>query len=161
MIDALRGWAAAVGCAAVAGGLALSLSPSTGMQRVLRLSLAAFFICCMMVPLMGSRPEFPTLSAGAAQVQSQEIAEKLKIVMDERIDRQAGEQIKTSLERNLQDLGINPLDVKIYIVSDNTQQDNVVIQADIKLESKYAGRHDELVTYLKNKLGISVKLGYE
>ena len=157
----LRSWALAAGCAAVAGGLALTLSPDSGIQRVFRLVLSAFFLCCLIIPLANNPPQIAASIDTSPSSKVEEIADKLTVTIDERVSEQAGEEIKQEILRNLGDLGINPLSLEIYIVSDRLNDQATSVGAEIVLERKYSDRHDELVSYLKNKLGIEVKLGYK
>lgn len=158
----LRSWALAAGCAAIAGGLALTLSPVSGIQRVFKIVLSAFFLCCVVVPLVRNPPQVSDfMYPDSATQKAEDIADKLRIIIDERISDDAGSEIKEEILRNLNDLGIIPISTKIYIVTDRYNQDNTSVCAEMILDSSLSSKHDELVSYLKNKLGIDVKLGYQ
>lgn len=160
-MDWLRNWALAAGCAAIAGGLALTLSPESGVQRVLKLVMSAFFLCCLIVPLGTDPPDFSPGAELRSKEMTQKVADELQAAIDDRISSEAGAEIEREIIKNLEDLGLIPLSAKIYIVTDRSNQASTSIMAEIVLDQKYSNRHDELVAYLKNKLGVDVRLGYE
>ena len=51
-MDGIKAWAIALCAAAVGCSLLHMLAPKGGMGRLFKLIIAAFFLCCMIAPLM-------------------------------------------------------------------------------------------------------------
>ena len=51
-MDGIKGWAAALCVAAIGCALMQMLAPKDGLGKIFKLMLAAFFLCCMAMPLL-------------------------------------------------------------------------------------------------------------
>ena len=51
-MDGIQGWAAALCVAAIGCALMQMLAPKDGLGRIFKLMLGAFFLCCMVMPLL-------------------------------------------------------------------------------------------------------------
>ena len=112
-MDGIKAWAIALCAAAVGCSLLHMLAPKGGMGRLFKLIIAAFFLCCMIAPLMNLK--------SMTQLDIDALPEDVRSdVLQERVNGQVERQINAALLRVTNDT------LKNY----NTQAEKVVAKMD-------------------------------
>lgn len=129
-------WAAAlcttaVGCAAVQ-----ILAPKKGIGKIFRMVLAAFFLCCMIAPLLSSKP---VLNLGASGFKSQISADRIQA----QVYRQFKQQVTAALFAKISqvfknyDIALTKVDLNMDIADDQSIYiTDVVLYLDSKSRTK-------------------------
>ena len=117
MLDGVTGWAAAL-CTAAIGCTALHmLAPKGGLGKLLRLLTAAFFLCCMVSPLLELKNLLPLSLDSLPQEVSAE-------ALQERVSAQCERQVTAALEKAagqaLERYSIAPAKVDVEMDIDDT-----------------------------------------
>ena len=161
-MEVIRQWAFGVCCAAVAAGLVQMLLPDSSLGKLGRTVTAAFFICSLAFPLFQAVPTHTAELEPFPVEESQEVSRNLELLLDQRLQEQVQEALRTLTQEKLEEMGIEGGDVRIDI---STQQGAPLDQEDLAVEialpEEYRFRHDELVQSLEYQLGIQVRLEYK
>ncbi len=91
-MDSIRAWALALCAVAVACSLLHLIAPKNGMGKIFKMLLAAFFLCCLITPLLSLKD---MLHLDIASLPDSVAAETLQ----ERVNEQVLRQIDASLLR--------------------------------------------------------------
>ncbi len=159
-MEELRQWGFAVCAAAITGGMVQILSPDKAMSSVFRMSLGAFFLCCLLSPFLSFAPDLVLDLETPNQPEQQEIAQDIESEMNAGFYTALNESLVEAAEKNLEELGIIEGDITVYITEGHstlTPEDMVV---EIVLPNSYRERHEEISRYLIYELGITVRMGY-
>lgn len=158
-MSAIKQWAFSLCATMVACGILQMLMPKSNLEKMLRLVVSVFFLCCVLSPIVLRSPE---LMVDIEVASDQEIAERSRRVT-ELAESQARNAAAFALEQmvagKLSQMGINAHALTINI---NTNGQNAVelASAEIVLDETYKTRHDTLVRELEAELGVTVMLTY-
>lgn len=159
MMEAIRSWAFSICFAAVSCGLIQMLIPNISTGKVLRFTVAIFFLICVLSPVVLDGYEPPIITQEDVQQNTQEIADKLTASVDERFQKDAKNQISTLIKENLLEIGIKPN--KIIININTKDKDRILINnVRIELDEGYQSEHQKTVALLEQLLGIPPELVY-
>ena len=145
-------WVFTICCGAVLCGAVSVLLPSRGTERLMRLVLGLFMLCCLLPA--GMRLELPALDPPEAAASMEQAAgEVTEFFLQDTLERsRAVEELRES--------GINGQDIQIYIEAKEPKDDGrPELTAELILPRELAGRGEELRQLLEKELGIAVRLG--
>ncbi len=114
-MNAVTGWAAAL-CTAAIGCTALHmLAPKGGLGRLFKLLTAAFFLCCMVSPLL----QLKNISSLSLDILPEEVsAEALQERVNAQFERQVTAALEETARQTLQKYSIEPAKVEIKMDTD-------------------------------------------
>lgn len=159
-MQSIRQWAFSVCCAMVACGLAQLLLPKSSMQRMFKLCISVFFLCCLLSPVLLQSPDLRIEIREYAQEDMQRRAERLVEVVERQSDAAAESELRKIVEEKLLQMGINDRRIAIHI-NTNGQNSAEGILVEITLDEALEPEHDRIWKELSNSLGVEVRLGYE
>ena len=166
-MDELHRWVFTVCCGALLCGVVSVLVPGKGMEKLMRMVLGLFLLCCLLLPV-GQEPRFPDLDLGAAQAQADRAAGEVA----GRFFRDSVEKGEAALRqeaaKELREYGIKEEDIQIYIETDEEQgadgpgdESPPRIAARVRLPEKLRGLEGEFREGLEERLGVAVRLEYD
>lgn len=159
-MELIRQWGMALCCAALAGGIAQMLAPGAAMNRIFRIALGAFFLCCMIDPFIGIRgDQLQELNFQQKQEQ-QETADQLSSQAEEIFLVNVKDKLVQLAQKKLENMGINEGQVTVYINETSLQLQPEDIVLEIVLPITYRDRHDEICRRLEYELGLTLRIGY-
>ncbi|HIW73476.1 MAG TPA: stage III sporulation protein AF [Firmicutes bacterium] len=151
-MNAVTGWAAAL-CTAAVGCTALHmLAPKGGLGKLLRLLTAAFFLCCMVSPLLELKNITPlSLDTLPAEVSAE--------ALQERVNAQFERQVTAALEQvarqTLENYSLEP--AKVAIKMDTDENGGIYITKIILyLDKQNAGGAIAAKQVMEQRLGVEV-----
>ncbi len=159
-MEALQQWGLAVCSAAVVGGIVQIISPDKAMGQVFRMSLGAFFLCCLLSPFLTLTPDIITEFDIDSTPRQEDIAQNIQQEMDEGFYTALGDGLRQAVQKKLEDLGILEGDITVYITEGYTTLTPEDMVAEIVLPETYHERHKEISDYLVYELGITIRIGY-
>ena len=151
-MNAVTGWAAAL-CTAAIGCTALHmLAPKGGLGKLFKLLTAAFFLCCMVSPLL----ELKNISALSLEVLPEEISAQ---ALQERVNAQFERQVTAALEhtarQTLEKYSIEP--AKVDVNMDMDENGGIYITKIILyLDKQNAGGAIAAKQAMEQRLGVEV-----
>ena len=160
-MDSVMKWGMSLCCAALAGGVAQILSPGGSMERIFRITLSVFFLCCVVSPFNGFSGNFSLEESGILlQDREEEAALELSDAADKIFYRSAAEKLELLAQKKLEQMGINDAKLSVYITETDHQltAEDIVVEAVLPKECK--DRHDEICTRLGYELGTTLRIGY-
>ena len=158
IVETVRQWGLSVCMAAVACGIAQMLLPPGSTEKIFKVSVSAFFLCALFMPIMTTRVDFDISDYGLSETQ-EDVSEKLKESVSERFSADAQKIIEQKVNSELSKMGITPGDIRIDITT--SDDGTVTIDAvELTLSDMYAKDHDRLRAAIQNALGITVRIGY-
>jgi len=158
-MDAIRQWAFSLCSAMVACGLAQMLLPKSNMEKVFRVSVSVFFLCCLLSPLVLQNPELRIEIVDYSQADIEARAQKLAGVVEDQSDEAIRQSLEKIVEQKLQEKGIKDTGITIHITT-NGQHDSEEPVVEILLGRAYEAEHERIHTELETELGVEVRLGY-
>lgn len=156
----VRQWAFSVCCAMVACGLAQLLLPKSSLQRVFKLCVSVFFLCCLLSPVLLRSPELRIEIREYAQEDIERRAQRLTDIVEKQSGAAAESEIRKIVEDKLLEMGINQSRITIHI-NTNGQNEAEGVLVEIILDEALEQEHDKIWEGLSASLGIEVRLGYE
>ena len=151
-MDGIKAWAIALCAAAVGCSLLHMLAPKGGMGRLFKLIIAAFFLCCMIAPLMNLK--------SMTQLDIDALPEDVRAdVLQERVNGQVERQINAALLRVTNDTlkNYNTQAEKVVAKTDTSADGSIYIrQVVVSLDKKNANRAAEVRQILESRLGVDV-----
>ena len=159
-MDSIRQWAFGVCAAAIACGLAQLVLPKSSMQQVFNITSSVFFLGCLLSPIAFSAIDVELIPQEEIQRQVEERAGRLSEAVEQQQEELATESVRLAAAETLDEMGI-PYQ-KIYINVHVDEEDGISIsECEVQLEDSYRPRHDEIYTALKDRLGVTVHIGYQ
>ena len=151
-------WVFTICCGAVLCGAVSVLLPSRGTERLMRLVLGLFMLCCLLPA--GMRLELPDLDPPEAAASMEQAAgEVTEFFLQDTLER-SREELRQRAVEELRESGINGQDIQIYIAAKEPKDDGrPELTAELILPRELAGRGEELRQLLEKELGIAVRLG--
>lgn len=121
-MDAVRDWAIGLCLAAVACTMLQMLGPKGGMGRIFKILIAAFFICCLCMPLLKLKSlENLTLPQLDGAVSSDQLQEQV----NSQLSRQIDVSLKKVADETLENYGITA--AKVAAETDTSEDGGIYI----------------------------------
>ena len=151
-MEAVKGWAAAL-CAAAIGCTVLQLlAPKGGMGKIFRMITAAFFLCCLVSPLLNLR-SLLTLNLDSLPVDIQ--SEMLENRVNEQIERQISETVQQLTESTLEGYDLSA--EKIVTEMDTSEDGSIYIKRiTLYLDKQNITQSLVIRQLLEQRLGLEV-----
>ena len=151
-------WVFTICCGAVLCGAVSVLLPSRGTERLMRMVLGLFMLCCLLPA--GMRLELPALDPPEAAASMEQAAgEVTEFFLQDTLER-SREELRQRAVEELRESGINGQDIQIYIEAKEPKDDGrPELTAELILPRELADRGEELRQLLEKELGIAVRLG--
>lgn len=161
-MDEVSRWVFTICCGAALCGVVSVLLPGKGMERLMRMVLGLFLLCCILPPGLEmdlSLPDPPEAAAG-----QQAAAEEVTGYFLQSAARQGEEELRRLAEKELREAGINGDDIQIYIEADTGSglgdERPLELTVRLLLPPGLEGRADGLRERLEEELGVTVRLEY-
>lgn len=151
-MDSIKAWAAALCIAAIVCAVLQMLAPKEGTGRVFKLILSAFFLCCLIMPLLkaGSLSRLD-ISFLPGEVQAE--------LLEDRVNQQLVSQVQATVER-LTETVLDSSGVKaekIEVKTDTSEEGSIYIQqVTITLDKQSKPKALAAREVLEKQLGVSV-----
>lgn len=152
-MDGINNWAVTVCTCAVIVTIVEMLISDTALEKTIRITLGAFMLCAVIIPLGGVAAELKD----SFQYEDEHIYESVipENISDSRLSYVNG-QIEELIRTKLADNDVAP--VKIQVSTDIDEDNSIsMITAEITLSHNDAGRASAVSRLIKNELGISCK----
>lgn len=147
-MDTVRSWAMGLCMAAVAGAAVTALTPSGALEKSVKTVVSVFLLCSMILPLFNNYGSTENFSSnffdGSDKAQKQLTGE---------VSRQAGEFLKSSIEKILEENGILYREVVIQM---ETTDESVSVESVTVAAPDADG--EEVKNLIKNELGVEVQV---
>lgn len=121
-MEGIGAWAAALCAAAVGCSLLHVLAPKNGMGKIFKLLLAAFFLCCLLAPLLNLKSltslQLPDLGGDAA-------GESLQDRVNEQVERQIDAALLRVANETLKNYGTKV--EKVKAMTDTSEDGGICI----------------------------------
>lgn len=158
-MEALQTWAFSVCAAMVACGIAQIVLPKGSMEKVFRITVSIFFLCCLLSPILLRGPALEIEVQAYAQEEIVQRAEKLQQEAILQTQQMAQKEIRQIIEEKLADMGINARDITINI-SSGGQQETEMLEIELLLNKADEMAHHKIVQELEKTLGVVVHVRY-
>ena len=122
-MEVIRQWAFGVCCAAVAAGLVQMLLPDSSLGKLGRTVTAAFFICSLAFPLFQAVPTLTAELEPFPVEESQEVSRNLELLLDQRLQEQVQEALRTLTQEKLAEALYQSQDGKTFIFVEEIADD--------------------------------------
>jgi len=159
-MSAVKEWAFSLCAAMVAAGLLRMLLPKSNLEKILRMVLSVFFLCCLLSPAV---LKFPSLLVEMEMESREELTSRSEKVM-ELARRQsvelARESLKKLVKEKLAQRGIIVHAVTINMVTQG-QNDMALQSVELVLDAAEQQGHDGLASELGRELGAEVIIRYQ
>ncbi|HHY53269.1 MAG TPA: stage III sporulation protein AF [Clostridiales bacterium] len=159
-MSAVKEWAFSLCAAMVAAGLLRMLLPKSNLEKILRMVLSVFFLCCLLSPAV---LKFPSLLVEMEMESREELTSRSEKVM-ELARRQsvelARESLKKLVKEKLAQRGIIVHAVTINMVTQG-QNDMTLQSVELVLDAAEQQGHDDLALELGRELGTEVIIRYQ
>ena len=122
-MDAVKGWAAALCAVAIGCTLLQMLAPKGGMGKIFRMITAAFFLCCLVSPLLNLKSLLKLdLESLPTEIQSEMLENRL----NEQVERQISAAVQRLTETTLEGYGLSA--EKIVTEMDTSEDGSIYIK---------------------------------
>lgn len=156
-MPAIQQWAFSICAAMVAAGLAHMLMPKSSMEKVMRLVVSVFFLCCLLSPVVFRNP---SILVDIRLETEEEVAARSK-KLDQLAEEQAMTAARSTLEKMIREKfaqrGIKVQAVTIHI-STNGQNDSWLDEVELTVPEEDWELSLELAQELEKELGVYVWL---
>lgn len=151
-MDAIKGWAAALCVVAVGCTLIQMLAPKDGMGRIFRILIGAFFLCCMVSPLLSLRKMTNLdLNLLPAEIQSSLLEDKVK----EQLDRQISAAVEKIVNQAMENYNLNA--EKVETITDTSEDGSIYMkQIILYLDKQSMAQSAAVRQALEQRLGIPI-----
>ena len=151
-MDSIKAWAAALCVAAIVCAMLQMLAPKEGTGKIFKLILSAFFLCCLIMPLLnaGSLTRLD-ISALPGEVQAE--------LLEERVNQQLMRQVQETVEQLsrtvLESSGVEA--EKIEVKTDTSEEGSIYIQqVTVTLDKQSKPKALAAREVLEKQLGVNV-----
>lgn len=151
-MDAVKGWAAALCAVAIGCTVLQMLAPKGGMGKIFRMITAAFFLCCLVSPLMNLKSLTKlNLDSLPAEIRS----ELLENRVNEQVERQISAAVEQMAASTLK--GYNLSAEKIVTEMDTSEDGSIYIKRIILyLDKQNLAQSLTIRQLLEQRLGLEV-----
>ncbi len=151
----LKVWAISLCVAAVAGGVMNLLIPNTSLEKIMKLVIAAFFLSCIISPVILHFPEIHLTLAQDAKEEMQQVQNSLTTTVDEQVSG----AVSVKVDALLKEIGVGAENISIrYNTADNASIS--ISQIDIVLPPGFISREAEIREYISQKTGNRVNITF-
>ena len=160
-MDEFLRWGMTLCCAALAVGILHIISPGSSMEKIFRITLSVFFLCCVVSPLTQMIKNFEVKQDNRwIESKENEIAQEMEQIAEEIFEGSVTEQLQMLAQKKLEQMGINDARLSVYIIETDRQliAEDIVVEA--VLPQKYKERHNEIFGRLIYELGTTLRIGY-
>lgn len=156
-MDAVKSWATMLCVVAVGCALVQMLAPKDGMGKILKLIIAAFFLCCMVSPLLSIK----SLSSLNLDLLPDEIsADLLQERVNEQLKQQMAAAVKKVADKSLKNYGITA--EKVIVETDTSEEGGIYIrQVILYLNSQNIQKALTARQVMEQQLGVDVSVEEE
>ena len=151
-MEAVKGWAAALCVVAVGCTLLQFLAPKGGMGRIFRIMIAAFFICCLVSPLLSIKDltQLP-LDMLPEEVQADMLQERI----NEQLERQVAAAVEEIVSTGLENYHLKA--EKIETITDTSEDGSIYMkQIILYLDKQSLSQSATVKQVLEQRLGVPV-----
>jgi len=158
-MGAIRQWAFSLCVVMVACGMMSMLLPKTNLDKMFRMAVSVFFMCCLLSPFVLQSPQLRIEVQQMSQQEIQHRAQRLTAVADVQSEQAFKNELEKIVGQNLAGKGINYTDITIHITTKG-QNGEAVPVVDIELDREHEPEHQSIRRQLMSELGLEVRLGY-
>ena len=160
-MDLVDRWVFTICCGAALCGVVSVLLPSKGMEKLMRMVLGLFMLCCFLLPA-GLELDLAELEPPEAASAMEEAAQRATHHFLQDTLSRSQEELRRLAGKELEESGINEKDIQIYIEADegtgHQAGDLPSLTARVILPASAKQREQELRELLEKKLDIPVQL---
>ena len=158
-MEAIRDWALAVCVAAVAGSIAHLASPTGATQKIFRITVSVFFLCCMLSPILSGALSGDFQFDVELTPQTNSNTDEMQSTMEQQITDSFTASLRRLVEDELEEQGVQAEEISINI---NTGEDGGISIREIVLLLKAEDQNKQagLMGGIKAKLGIEPVIEY-
>ncbi|WP_343252421.1 stage III sporulation protein AF [Ligaoa zhengdingensis] len=158
-MEAIRDWALAVCVAAVAGSIAHLASPAGATQKIFRITVSVFFLCCMLSPILSGALSGDFQFDVELTPQTSSNTDEMQSTMEQQITDSFTASLRRLVEDELEEQGVRAEEISINI---NTGEDGGISIREIVLLLKAEDQNKQagLISGIKEKLGIEPVIEY-
>ncbi|MFA9380840.1 MAG: hypothetical protein ACERKO_07245 [Acetanaerobacterium sp.] len=151
----IKVWAVSLCVAAIAGAIMHMLVPNTSLQKMMRLVIAAFFLSCLISPVLMRLPELEVTVSGDASDSLEQVQSGLLAAVDGQLDS----HMKNQVEALLDEMGIDAENISFeYNTADKNRIS--ISQIDVLLVPEYAVREAEIREYISGQTGFQTVVAF-
>lgn len=156
-MDAVKSWAAMLCVVAVGCALVQMLAPRDGMGKIMKLIIAAFFLCCMVSPLLSIK----SLNGLNLDLLPDEIsADMLQERVNEQLKQQMAAAVEKVADKTLKNYGISA--EKVIVKTDTSEEGGIYIrQVILYLNSQNIQKALTARQVMEQQLGVDVSVEEE
>lgn len=166
-MDELHRWVFTVCCGALLCGVVSVLVPGRGMEKLMRMVLGLFLLCCLLLPV-GRGLRLPGLDLAEAQGEAERAAgETAEYFLRDSLEKGEG-ALRRAAAKELREYGIKEEDIQIYIETDREQgtdgpgdEGSPGFTARLRLPQRLRELEGEFRDRLEEVLGVAVRLEYD
>lgn len=159
-MDEVGRWVFTICCGAALCGVVSVLLPSKGMEKLMRMVLGLFMLCCFLLPA-GLELDLAELEPPEAASAMEEAAQRATHHFLQDTLSRSQEELRRLAGKELEESGINEKDIQIYIEADGPREGSgLAFTVELVLPRQLQERQQQLLPRLEQALGIAVRLGY-
>lgn len=158
-MSGIKQWAFSVCAAMIACGIAQMILPRGGMEKIFRVTVSVFFLCCLLSPVVIRSPDLRLELSEYSQADIQRRADRLNQVVQGQTGDSIRWQLRKIIAEKLGEKGINYHDVTINI-SINGQSEPQVDSVKILLDPVHKQEGENIRAALERELGLDIQLAY-
>jgi len=152
-LEAIKNWALAVCVAAVAGSLAHLALPSGGTQRIYKITISLFFLCCILSPIMTGAFNGEFQIEMGTQPQTEYRTDALKDTMEKQVQDSFAASIQDLAREELIAIGVQPQEISIN-VNTNDESGIFITEIILSLHAEDQNKQAEIESRITQKLGL-------
>lgn len=158
-------WVFTVCCGAVLCGAVSVLVPSRGMERLMRMVLGLFMLCCLLLPA-GTGLSLPEIEPEEAASALEDTAGAVTgFFLQDTLER-SRTQLRRAAAEELGEYGIKEEDIQIYIETKGPEDPEgkdggPALTAVLTLPGALRGERERLLPRLEERLDVAVRLRFD
>ncbi len=151
-MEAIKGWALAVCVAAVAGSIAHLASPSGSTQKIYKITISLFFLCCILSPIITGALSGDFQIDSSMQSQTEYRTDSLQNTMEKQVEENFIASVKNITAEELNTIDVQPQEILINV---NTNEESGIFITEIilSLDAKDQNKQAEIESRITQKLG--------
>ena len=150
-MESVKVWVMSIAVGAIAGAVALALSPSDGLGKTVRTTVSVFLISAMLMPLVGKNGlsfDFKIAQEDSLKSSESEITDS--------VAQATAEAIEEKVQNLLEQKGISNAhtDIKMKVNGSEISVESVVVT----IPAEYASQKETIKSLIKDELQINAEL---